>query len=670
MKTVTFYSYKGGVGRTLALAYTARYLAENNFSVCILDMDLEAPGIIYKLDENPDFDKLGVLDYIHACIDDDSEPPQSISEYFHTYRITPNGGYIKLMSAGRELDLAYWMKLASIDWNDVFFGNDKKGLFILNRLKKQIETQINPDYLFIDSRSGITILSRACCMALADTTVLLSANNEENRYGIGLMYHQITSSNFNIGNKKTNAFCALTRIPMPESGDSLTKESESVDKLIKTVGDPKLKHVDIAVIHSDRRIEFDEQIVLKDRSKDDNYSNINGDYFRLITKIVPSEVIEAKRKAIFNKPKHNFIEYDISSYVEKVLNCLRKEQSFEEFRADVERKVENEPISCENLYALAVCKRYEKKYTDGIADLSWAINICKNDEEIKIEIHYLLGIMFLYDFSNYIDATENLRVVCEIDENFENLQYHLSVSLLCLDSFDEAIEHINAHLRSNITDFKAYLLRAIVVLDKLEKYHLLKISESEAEINKALADFDMAIKYDSQNKYIYNSRGILYECIGDNEKAFSDYNKAIEFDPCFKLAYFNRANLYENIKNTEKALSDYNKAIELDPCFDKAYINRGLLFFKLVDMKKALSDYNKAIELDPNIAIAYNNRGVLFSDIENTEKALADYNKAIELNPNFAGAYKNRSILHKRLGNEAEANKDMNKYNELTTPPN
>ena len=45
MFIVTFYSYKGGVGRTLALVNTASRLAAKGKSVFVLDFDLEAPGI-------------------------------------------------------------------------------------------------------------------------------------------------------------------------------------------------------------------------------------------------------------------------------------------------------------------------------------------------------------------------------------------------------------------------------------------------------------------------------------------------------------------------------------------------------------------------------------------------------------------------------------------------
>src|SRR5437588_5155474 len=49
METVAFYSYKGGVGRTLLVANTAQFLAMSGRQVVALDLDLEAPGLHQKL---------------------------------------------------------------------------------------------------------------------------------------------------------------------------------------------------------------------------------------------------------------------------------------------------------------------------------------------------------------------------------------------------------------------------------------------------------------------------------------------------------------------------------------------------------------------------------------------------------------------------------------------
>jgi len=45
MYTVTFYSFKGGVGRTLALANIGLELARTGRRVLLVDFDLESPGI-------------------------------------------------------------------------------------------------------------------------------------------------------------------------------------------------------------------------------------------------------------------------------------------------------------------------------------------------------------------------------------------------------------------------------------------------------------------------------------------------------------------------------------------------------------------------------------------------------------------------------------------------
>ena len=74
MQTITFYSYKGGTGRSLALANAARYLARLDYKVVPLDFDLEAPGLHYKFSTNPDGEplevKTGVVDFLDSFISD------------------------------------------------------------------------------------------------------------------------------------------------------------------------------------------------------------------------------------------------------------------------------------------------------------------------------------------------------------------------------------------------------------------------------------------------------------------------------------------------------------------------------------------------------------------------------------------------------------------------
>lgn len=83
MQTITFYSYKGGVGRSLVLANVAFYLARFGQKVVALDLDLEAPGLHYKLlSRQTEEGRLprGIVDYLDAFITE-GQIPEDIRDY-------------------------------------------------------------------------------------------------------------------------------------------------------------------------------------------------------------------------------------------------------------------------------------------------------------------------------------------------------------------------------------------------------------------------------------------------------------------------------------------------------------------------------------------------------------------------------------------------------------
>src|SRR5260370_10909342 len=88
MKTITFYSYKGGNGRTLAAANFAVYLAKLGLKVVIMDFDLDAPGVDSKF---PHFvlpkGQLGLIDYILQFQNSGSNPGP-ISDIYCTIPIS------------------------------------------------------------------------------------------------------------------------------------------------------------------------------------------------------------------------------------------------------------------------------------------------------------------------------------------------------------------------------------------------------------------------------------------------------------------------------------------------------------------------------------------------------------------------------------------------------
>ena len=73
---ITFYSYKGGVGRTMALANIAVLLAQMGLKVLTVDWDLEAPGLDRYFKEYMPLngnEHLGLIDLLVSASDTDEK---------------------------------------------------------------------------------------------------------------------------------------------------------------------------------------------------------------------------------------------------------------------------------------------------------------------------------------------------------------------------------------------------------------------------------------------------------------------------------------------------------------------------------------------------------------------------------------------------------------------
>jgi lipoprotein NlpI len=108
-----------------------------------------------------------------------------------------------------------------------------------------------------------------------------------------------------------------------------------------------------------------------------------------------------------------------------------------------------------------------------------------------------------------------------------------------------------------------------------------------------------------------NSRGDAWCDKEEYDKAIVDFNEAIRLDPKFAFPYNNRGNAWKAKKDYDKALSDYSQAIRLDPEYALAYRNRGGAWKAKRDFGKAIADFNEAIRIDPRSTEAHFDRVVL-----------------------------------------------------------
>lgn len=118
---------------------------------------------------------------------------------------------------------------------------------------------------------------------------------------------------------------------------------------------------------------------------------------------------------------------------------------------------------------------------------------------------------------------------------------------------------------------------------------------------------DLSIWNDTANKQpsncrAFNNRGMAYIIRGKPEKAVRDFNQAIKLNPTYRTAYSNRGLEYAKKGKGELAIRDYTKAIELDPNYAIAYYNRALAHLRKGDRSQARRDFKQAIKLAPNLS--------------------------------------------------------------------
>jgi len=106
------------------------------------------------------------------------------------------------------------------------------------------------------------------------------------------------------------------------------------------------------------------------------------------------------------------------------------------------------------------------------------------------------------------------------------------------------------------------------------------------------------------------------------DKALEDFNRAIRLGPELIDGYLGRANTLNTMGRYEDALKDYDRALEIDPNNANAYINRGSAYSHLDQYEKAIADYEKGLELDPKIDNPPSFFKRLFSNDPNTDKGI------------------------------------------------
>lgn len=369
-RIVTFYSYKGGTGRSMALAHAAWIMATRGYRVLAIDWDLEAPGLHRYfapfLDDGRASSSDGLIDFLMNYCDaattpppdpdvDDSEcdgepgldedPLSWVDDYTEIWRYAqpvnlPDiacGGCLDFVNAGRQDDM-YGTRVSLFDWGH-FYENLGGGAF-LNRMRAACissdagatstparlntlgEAVLRPryDFVFIDSRTGLSDTSGICTAQLPDTLVCLFTYNVQSIEGAARVLRSAraerakliaagTSSRHSGATLRT----AVRVIPVPsraELGDTvrlsqmrkfaLPHFAEFLDPVCVATADPVQSLIDVELPYV-LTLSYNEVLSLLDEPTDPK--SYLGILHRLTDRICPDhggETLKASDRALAN----------------------------------------------------------------------------------------------------------------------------------------------------------------------------------------------------------------------------------------------------------------------------------------------------------------------------------------------------------------------------------
>lgn len=188
-------------------------------------------------------------------------------------------------------------------------------------------------------------------------------------------------------------------------------------------------------------------------------------------------------------------------------------------------------------------------------------------------------------------------------------------------NLDAAIQEYNRIITLNLTP----QLASIVVMRRGSCYY------AKHDLNRAIADYDQALRLDSKNAAGYDNRANALDARGDWDDALKDYSESVRLNPRNAYVYLNRGSLRLEHGNVSDALADYDKTLALNPREENAHIGRAQIYLLQCKREAALREANAAISIAPGQSSGYVCRASVYRELRRYADAEADIKKAMRL---------------------------------------
>ncbi|HEY0545498.1 MAG TPA: tetratricopeptide repeat protein [Pyrinomonadaceae bacterium] len=710
----TFYSFKGGVGRSMALANIAEVLYRQGLNVLIVDFDLEAPGLerYFEVDgaqHSPDIvvSKRGVMDLLvsyknlrslpvlslpnsapttteteaSAAHDEFPFPVEPLSNFIvpiyeketRSRAASKTGslkrrGSLSIIPAGRrdgEEFARYAERVRGFGWDD-FFANWDGELFFDWFRKEASEAA---DVVLIDSRTGVTEMSGVCTYQLADVVVMFVAPNHQNLNGIQMMATSLANPQLIEEGRRGRPLAQLFVPSRVESGEGkkLNAFAERYNQVLGRMLPTSLKFESGAFI--DLKIPylpyyaFIEDVAVRESDRPAAADMVKA-FEKITTFLAQLAPPSSEIYRLYQTDENNRV-----IPIEQLIKIA--EDFYARFLPDEREVIQRAFV---RLVRLA-------QPGDGTGDVRLSVNLKDFDRETQRIVRSLADSHLVTIEPGRQPGDEVAQLADEaLITKWERLEDWLSEDrdfLLWRQQIRANIAEWETHKRRRDRLLKGSRLKAArqweqTRLNDLNVSEVFYINKSEQDqklrwrtIALVVLILSLLAAYPINKAYKSYKNARQDEQQKAQQQRETDAAKAFEAGNSALRDAHNPEKAADREDNYNKAIAFYTQAINLNSNYADAYFKRGSVFLGQGTYGQAIDDFSKVLSLTPASTAAYLNRGIARMNNGDNDNAIADYNRAIELNPVSAEFYLNRGIAFMNKGDADHAIIDYSKAIQL-----
>jgi tetratricopeptide (TPR) repeat protein len=683
----TFYSYKGGVGRSMAMANIAELFYRAGMRVLMVDWDLEAPGLekFFDLDVESVLDKPGVMDMILDYKKKMAQELEATSEEdlpflkpkdlaLEVYPNSPGEGKLYLLTAGkRSIDhfSEYANSVLSFDWKDFYDNWD--GELYFEWFRRRLDEMA--DVVLVDARTGVTEMGGVCTYHFADVVVMFCATNKQNLDGTYEMARKLKDPD------------VLKR-----------RNGRSIDLLIvpSRVEDRA---------EAQRLTRFHKDFI--DRFKDLVPDNLKGGSEALWRLKIPQVPYYAFNEMVATRQTGEVQSEDLANAFVNLTDAMASLSGKGEILGKLSKEKEN--ISFQKLRKFTI----QIKNNMTGATVGTGIVISADGDIIttsKVAMAALgispfeakdevLGVRFPQSAIGPNDRLATVKYsTAEHENEFVLLQLKDGPAPLKQEDIaligvaDRSAGHSYRSYGFSISqDYSSASSKGIIKSEDISKgLHTLKLEplkliSTQGPVDMpgaAVLDTDLDIvvglissgqdgntdETDALNTHIlafspfnlpvYLNMGDAYSNKSKYKDAIEAYQDAIDSDPNQALAWLGLGKTYAKIERIGESIDSLNKALEIRPDLAQGWLNLGDEYLRSNEYEEAIYAFERALKLeirDQEKGLAWAGLGKAYRQQSRYDESINAYQKAVEAGPKMASVWRDLGDIFYKVARYEES---------------